>query len=211
MSFSGIFEAYAREDQSDMITELKGQQRHNDFHEIFARTQETAHELEQILLGSIHQVQGMRMLAERYLERMPQGHTHPLTEELGYSKKKNLFHLDDGDEADGFEIEHIGNLTGIGDLENRSPEFWREINMALSLTTPFEITKTLIADSEWVYYTSASQFIYIMPWESYKKRANTATRMHCSRWSSSLEVNHSKTQTETTFGHNPIEINMVLV
>ena len=163
------FEAYAREDQSDMITELKGQQRHNDFHEIFARTQETAHELEQILLGSIHQVQGMRMLAERYLERMPQGHTHPLTQELGYSKKKNLFHLDEGDEVDGFEIDQIGNLTGIGDLENRSPEFWREINMALSLTTPFEITKTLIADSEWVYYTSASQFIYIMPWESYKK------------------------------------------
>ncbi len=163
------FEAYAQDDHSDLLTELKEQQRNSNFNEIFARTQETAHELEQILLGSIHQVQGMRIQAERHLQRAPKDFTHPLTEELQFNKKKNLFHLDNGDESDGFEIEQIGNLTGIGSLEDRTPEFWQEVNMALSLTTAFEISKVLIEDSEWVYYTSAERFIYIMPWQSYKR------------------------------------------
>lgn len=163
------FEAYAKEDHNHIITELKEQQISNDFNEIFARTQETAHELEQILLGSIHQVEGMSIMAQRHLERSTGTSTHPLMEQIAYSKKKNLFHLDNGDDVEGFEIAQIGNLTGTGTLENRTLEFWREINMALSLTTSFEIAKSLIQNTEWVYYTSANRFIYIMPWESYKK------------------------------------------
>ena len=40
--------------------------------------------------------------------------------------------------------------------------------MALSLTTQFQITQTVLPKAVWVYYTSAQEFIYIAPWTSHK-------------------------------------------
>lgn len=173
------FDNFGREEHRNLVAELKLQQKSSDFQELFSCTQETAHELEQIILGSINQVRSMQLLATRYLQRTSQEDRHPLCDALEDSRRrKNLYHMDNGDEIEHYEIEDddgaslIGNLTGEGSVDDRSPEFWREVSMALSLTPSFEIAKRLIPDSKWVYYTSARRFIYIMPWESHKRGAH---------------------------------------
>jgi hypothetical protein len=137
--------------------------------ELFSQVEEVANGLEQILQASIHQIRAMQITAENFfLRRLHSPGPHPLREELGFSRKRDLFHLDNGDEVDGFEIKTLGNLTGPGNLEEKEEAFWAEIDMALDLTTQFQITRAVLPKVVWVYYTSAQGFIYIAPWTSHK-------------------------------------------
>lgn len=60
--------------------------------------------------------------------------------------------------------EMVGNLTGLGTLQNRSLEFNRELNMALSLNPSFQVTAQVVPGMAWVYYTSLNQFTNLYPW-----------------------------------------------
>lgn len=137
---------------------------------LFSQVEEVASGLEQILLASIHQIRAMQITAENFfLRNSLSPRPHPLRVALAFRSKRDLFHLDNGDDVDGYEIDTIGNLTGDGDLEQRPDAFWTEIDMALDLTTQFQITCSVLPKVVWVYYTSAQGFIYIAPWQSHKK------------------------------------------
>ena len=58
----------------------------------------------------------------------------------------------------------IGNLTGMGSLENLSKKVKDEINMALLLNTFFEVILKNNSGSVWVYYTSKNNFQNLYPW-----------------------------------------------
>ncbi|MFV0436264.1 MAG: ATP-binding protein [Desulfopila sp.] len=65
--------------------------------------------------------------------------------------------------------EMVGNITGEGPLTGRSPDFYREMAMALSLSPLFRATARAMPDAAWIYYTSARDFVYIYPWVSSKE------------------------------------------
>lgn len=141
-----------------------------DLHAI-DQLEDTVYSLERILLSSIQHIKGMQIYGQNWLRRK-QYHTnpHPLREELQFSSKKGIYHLDNGEDVDGFELEQIGNLTGKNALDDRDEEFWTDIDMALSLTSHMEIAQHQIPRLIWVYYTSKHEFLYIAPWRSHRKK-----------------------------------------
>jgi PAS domain S-box-containing protein len=89
-----------------------------------------------------------------------------------------FFSLTEENPAAAFNLDHVqpplttesvGNLTGVGQLRNRDPAFYRELYMALDLNPDFRATSEAIKDAAWVYYTSAADFLNIYPWVSSAK------------------------------------------
>jgi signal transduction histidine kinase/CheY-like chemotaxis protein/HPt (histidine-containing phosphotransfer) domain-containing protein len=60
----------------------------------------------------------------------------------------------------------VGNLTGLGGLKNRDPEFYTEIEVALSLRSVFRGVLTQLPNAAWCYYVSARRFEHVYPWQS---------------------------------------------
>jgi hypothetical protein len=140
---------------------------------LLSQVEDVARGLEQILLASSHQVRAMQITTKNYfLRRHHLAGPHPLRDALDYAPETNLFHLDKGGDILGYDYESIGNLTGKGVLEDRISDFWAEVDMALSLTSQFQIARTVLPKVCWVYYTSAREFIYIAEWESSKKEVH---------------------------------------
>ena len=65
----------------------------------------------------------------------------------------------------GLTKNDVGNLTGLGGLRGRDPEFFAEIEVALSLRTVFRATLTQLPDAAWCYYVSAKRFEHVYPWQ----------------------------------------------
>jgi hypothetical protein len=142
--------------------------------DLLSRMDEVENGLVKILQPSMHQIRAIQITAKNFFSRrIHSTGPHPLREELRYSRKRDLFHLDDGDEVDGFDVTTIGNMSGKGNLEEREEAFWTEIDMALELTTLFQIIRTVLPNIVWVYYTSAQGFIYIMPWTPHSRVNNS--------------------------------------
>lgn len=59
-----------------------------------------------------------------------------------------------------------GGLTGLGELPEPESALAKEVDMALSLSPTFEQVILNNNSLPWVYYTSASRFIYMYPWVS---------------------------------------------
>ncbi len=74
----------------------------------------------------------------------------------------DFFHLNDYQPP--LTEEMVGNLTGNGSIQRRSPEFYRELYMALNLNHRFRAIAENLSDLSWVYYLSKNDFINIYPW-----------------------------------------------
>ncbi len=74
----------------------------------------------------------------------------------------DYFHLDDY--RSPLTEAMVGNLTGSGSIQHRSPDFYRELHMALDLNPQFRAIAENFSDLSWVYYLSKNNFINIYPW-----------------------------------------------
>ena len=119
--------------------------------------------LNYMMKAAINHVDAMQITAHSYLNTH-QDNAAPsgLFSQLENFPKDNYYALDHVKAP--FNQEQIGNLTGNGSLKNRSPSFYREINMALSLNPQFVIAKHNIPNAAWTYYTSSRKFINLYPW-----------------------------------------------
>ena len=81
---------------------------------------------------------------------------------LRNNAEDGYFHLDNF--RPPITKETIGNLTGNGSIQRRSPDFYRELHMALNLNPRFRAIAENFSDLSWVYYLSKNDFINIYPW-----------------------------------------------
>lgn len=118
------------------------------------------------LLGNLRsQVRTLQLSAEADLASRArhQVQSAPLAfDELSDNLEGNFFHLDDFRPL--LTEEMVGNLTGTGRIQQRSPEFYRELHMALDLNHRFHAITENFTDLSWVYYLSKNNFINIYPW-----------------------------------------------
>ncbi|MEW6265644.1 MAG: PAS domain S-box protein [Thermodesulfobacteriota bacterium] len=131
--------------------------------------QERVAHLDNLLARVTEHVDGMRLVAEadllqsRALKAWPQ----PLEfQDLAEVAGENRYHLDMFKSPIAQEM--IGNLTGLGSLQDRGGDFNREIHMALVLNPMFRAVAGAIKNAAWIYYTSRNNFINIYPWVSSK-------------------------------------------
>ena len=125
----------------------------------------------------------LRMSAEEDLFESRNADTpmHRLFQFLKSTPDGKAFHLDEI--GPPYRSENIGNLTGDGSLEDRSPDWYREISMALGLIDDFNRLAATMPNLTWIYYYSADNFAVYYPWvlstetrfekESYKLTAWT--------------------------------------
>jgi len=108
-------------------------------------------------------INNMQTHAKIFLQTHPEiTESSVLYKQLAENKTENYFHLDDIKPP--YTTDVVGNLTGIGSLENRSSDFYREIEMAFSLNSVFETTIQNLPNTAWVYYMSKNKFTNIAPW-----------------------------------------------
>jgi len=67
------------------------------------------------------------------------------------------------DLQDKFKFE-IGLISGTGNLEKRSNQYYREMDMLFEMNLSFPVAMEMVPDAAWVYYLSANDFIGIYPW-----------------------------------------------
>ena len=118
------------------------------------------------LLGNIRsQVRTLQLSAEADLTDRT---LHPIQavplafDALRDNTEGAFFHLDDY--RSPLTEEMVGNLTGNGSIQQRSPDFYRELYMALSLNHQFRAIAENFTDISRVYYLSNNDFINIYPW-----------------------------------------------
>lgn len=70
------------------------------------------------------------------------------------------FHLDDISEPDS-----TGNLTGSGRFEGRTPAFYRDVTMALSLALDFQAISLNLPNAVSSRFLAVDRFSYVFPWE----------------------------------------------
>ena len=58
----------------------------------------------------------------------------------------------------------MGLITGQGNLERRSDQYYREMDMLFEMNLTFPVAMQMVPDSAWIYYLSANKFIGIYPW-----------------------------------------------
>lgn len=119
-----------------------------------------------VLLGNVRsQVRTLQFsaeadLADRSLNPIQTG---PLAfGALRDNAEGDYFHLDDY--RPPLTEAMIGNLTGSGSIQHRSPDFYRELHMALNLNQRFRAIAENFTNLGWVYYLSKNDFINIFPW-----------------------------------------------
>ncbi|MEZ4483448.1 MAG: hypothetical protein R2864_02240 [Syntrophotaleaceae bacterium] len=59
----------------------------------------------------------------------------------------------------------VGNLTGRGSIRGRSPDFYREVHMALELNHRFRAIAETLPNLAWLYYLSDNDFVNVFPWQ----------------------------------------------
>jgi len=55
-------------------------------------------------------------------------------------------------------------ISGSGNLEKRSNNYYREMDMLFEMNLSFPVAMEMVPDAAWVYYLSNSEFIGIYPW-----------------------------------------------
>jgi diguanylate cyclase (GGDEF)-like protein len=117
-------------------------------------------------LGNIRsQVRTLQLSAEADLASRARHRVQPAPlafNELSENLEGNYFHLDDFRPL--LTEEMVGNLTGTGSIQQRSPDFYREMHMALDLNHRFHAIAENFTDLAWVYYLSKNDFINVYPW-----------------------------------------------
>ena len=136
--------------------------------------------IEFILRSSVDYLEAMRIAAQSfYVSSATTGATttkaHPNDKTTDRSRlfgmltpgaDKPSFNLDTIAEPDG-----TGNLTGLGALEGRSPQFYRDVEMALSLDKDFQAISLNLPNAVMSRFVGVERFSIVFPWaESEKSR-----------------------------------------
>lgn len=118
------------------------------------------------LLGNIRsQVRALQLSAEADMASRALPHSQPVPLAFGAlqdNPERGYFHLDLY--RPPLTEVMVGNLTGSGSIQGRSPDFYRELHMALELNHHFRAIAENLPDLAWLYYLSDNDFVNAYPW-----------------------------------------------
>lgn len=136
--------------------------------------------IEFILRSSVDYLEAMRITAQSfYASAATTGATvttaHPGDQASDHSRLIGM--LTPGADKSSFNLDKIaepdatGNLTGLGALEGRSPQFYRDVAMALSLDQDFQAVSLNLPNAVMSRFVGVERFSIVFPWaESEKSR-----------------------------------------
>jgi len=120
--------------------------------------------LENMIKAAVDHVQSTQIIAQHFLKAHPVPPSSTLFQQLRMDSQEDYFALDTI--TPPFQTDHVGNLTGLGTLDKRTPDFYRDVEMALALNASLYAALQNLPNVVWAYYTSKHQFINLQPWVS---------------------------------------------
>lgn len=130
--------------------------------EFFLLGNQSAETFNRELLVRTQSLKALQLECDQYLNNLttltwnPVLHLSPVPEQYGY--RLTL--------ANKYNSKKLGTLTGIGSIPVAYSLAAQEMGMAISLTPVFQAIKERDPDTPWIYYTSASGFMYLYPRET---------------------------------------------
>jgi len=103
---------------------------------------------------------------------------------------ENYYHMDDIDKQ--YKKDIYINVTGNEKLQNRSPEFYRIIQMALNLSDDFYAFHGTFPNLMYIYYISTQKMLVHHPWVASKDYRFGETLYSYELWKSSLPASNPK-------------------
>ena len=131
--------------------------------------------IEFVLRNSADYIEASRVTALNFYAGTPAGDNASLVHSGLSSKISTVhdgsrFHLDSIAEPDS-----TGNLTGDGRIEDRTPRFYRDVDMAFELAKDFQVISLNLPNAVSSRFIGVEQFSYVFPWqESSKERFSSA-------------------------------------
>lgn len=122
--------------------------------------QSIAEALDHELDVHLSSLQGMKYLAERFLNGRVQGVENPITRLItvpAYGGYESILPPNSGESV------QLGRITGSGAIPSLDDPVSAEMSMAVGLTPLMRAIKERSADVAWVQYASARQFMFIFP------------------------------------------------
>lgn len=147
--------------------------------------------IEFILRSSVDYLEAMRITAQSfYASAAPTGATvttaHPGDQASDHSRLIGM--LTPGADKSSFNLDKIaepdatGNLTGLGALEGRSPQFYRDVAMALSLDQDFQAVSLNLPNAVMSRFVGVERFSIVFPWAESEKSRFSARDYETPTW-----------------------------
>ncbi|MCX7019702.1 MAG: ATP-binding protein [bacterium] len=132
------------------------------------RFREHALNLDYLIKSTTDLVDGMQYEAQKhYVLHQNEPLTGTLAAQIRDNPLSGTFALDTV--CAPFTTTDTGNLTGIGSIRGRNPEFYRDVIMALDLNPLFNIGRLNIPNATWFYFTGQERFVNNYPWQPSEK------------------------------------------
>jgi two-component system sensor histidine kinase/response regulator len=136
--------------------------------ERFSQIKSHEHQVELLLDSGVRAVSALNQYATKHLSLAEAPRIELLLSYYYYSYNSidSVFEIVPNiqeDLQDKFKFE-IGLISGTGNLEGRSNQYYREMDMLFEMNLSFPVAMEMVPDAAWVYYLSANDFIGIYPW-----------------------------------------------
>ncbi|MCG7531405.1 PAS domain S-box protein [Psychrobium sp. MM17-31] len=156
-----------------------GNNRKEALSERFTQIQAHEHQVELLLDSGVRAVTSLNQYATKHLSLAEAPRIELLLSYYYYSYNSidRVFEIVPNiqeDLQDKFQFE-VGLISGFGNLENRSDQYYREMDMIFEMNLSFPVAMEMVPDATRVYYLSANEFIGIYPWPGDDYAFNKAT------------------------------------
>ncbi|MGB1296712.1 MAG: PAS domain S-box protein [Psychrobium sp.] len=156
-----------------------GNNRKEALSERFTQIQAHEHQVELLLDSGVRAVTSLNQYATKHLSLAEAPRIELLLSYYYYSYNSidRVFEIVPNiqeDLQDKFQFE-VGLISGLGNLENRSDQYYREMDMIFEMNLSFPVAMEMVPDATRVYYLSANEFIGIYPWPGDNYAFNKAT------------------------------------
>ncbi len=140
--------------------------RSDSLSERFAQVKTHEHQVELLLDSGVRAVSSLNQYATKHLSLAEAPRIELLLSYYYYSYNSidEVFEIIPNVKEEVQDQFESSLISGRGNLEKRSNNYYREMDMLFEMNLSFPVAMEMVPDAAWVYYLSASEFIGMYPW-----------------------------------------------
>lgn len=130
----------------------------------FQQVKTHEHQVEILLDSGVRAVASMRQYATKHMSLAEAPRVDLLLSYYSYNDIEQGFEIIPNVKEELKELFEVGMISGSGNLERRSKQYYREMDMLFEMNLSFPVAMEMVPDAARVYYLSVNEFIGVYPW-----------------------------------------------
>ena len=122
------------------------------------------HQVELLLDSGLRAVSSMRQYANKHMSLAEAPRVELLLSYYSYNDIEQGFEIIPNVKEELKALFEVGMISGSGNLEHRSKQYYREMDMLFEMNLSFPVAMEMVPDAARVYYLSLNEFIGVYPW-----------------------------------------------